>query len=57
MDARPVDLSAPARPATDWKVLYGELRQFAAYFDDQERAQQFAAKHHSDTIIPLAPVS
>ena len=56
MDARPVDLAAPRMVPTDWKVLYGELRQFAAYFDDQERARQFAAHHHSDTIIPLAPV-
>jgi hypothetical protein len=42
--------------ATDWKVLYGELRQFCAYFDDRGKAERFARDHHSDTIIPLAPV-
>ena len=56
IDARPVDLAAPAQRPTDWKVLYGELRQYKAYFDDYERALQFAAHHRSDTIIPLGPV-
>lgn len=33
------------RPS-DWKVLYGDRRQFAAYFTDQARAEHYAATHH-----------
>ena len=55
MDTRPVDLSAPSVQATDWKVLYGDKRQFVAYFDDHARALQFAAGHHG-VVIPLGPV-
>jgi len=54
MDARPVDLAAPQQQATDWKVLYGDRQQFAAYFPDYERAQQYAQTHHG-IVIPLAP--
>jgi hypothetical protein len=52
---KPVDLSAENRHATDWKVTYGDRGQFKAYFDDQARAQQFAA-HHAGVVIPLGPV-
>lgn len=55
IDARPVDLSAPQHQATDWKVLYGASHEFVAYFDDHERAMQYARTHHG-IIIPLAPV-
>lgn len=53
-DPRPVDLAAPHRPATDWKVLYGDREQFKAYFDDQEKANQYARTHHG-VVVPLAP--
>jgi nitrous oxide reductase accessory protein NosL len=55
-----VDLAAlqqprlPDRP-TDWKVLFGEGRQFAAYFDDRAKAEMFAARH-GGIIVPLGPV-
>ncbi len=52
---RPVDLAAPVMQPTDWKVLYGDRRQFKAYFDDRAKADQFAA-HHGGVIIPLGPV-
>lgn len=56
MNTLPVDLSAPHKQPTDWKVLYGELEQFVAYFADRAKAEQFARQHHAHTIIPLAPV-
>lgn len=53
MDTRPVDLGA--KVATDWKVVYGDRGQLAAYFNDQAKALQFAAHHHG-ILIALAPV-
>lgn len=41
---------------TDWKVVYGDRHQFAAYFGDRAKAEQFAADHHG-VIVPLAPVA
>lgn len=52
---KPVDLAAPPAQATDWKVLYGASREFAAYFNDRERALQYARTHHG-VVVPLAPV-
>jgi hypothetical protein len=49
---RPVDLAAPVAQATDWKVLYGDRHQFKAYFDDKEKATQYALTHHG-VVIPL----
>ena len=52
---RPVDLAAPVVQATDWKVAYGDKQQFAAYFPDKEKANQYALTHHG-IVVPLGPV-
>jgi hypothetical protein len=56
MTSLPVDLAPmPPMQATDWKVLYGASRELAAYFNDRERALQYARTHHG-VVVPLAPV-
>jgi hypothetical protein len=41
---------------TDYRVEYGDRRQFRAWFDDRARAVDFAARH-GGVIVPLVPAS
>lgn len=41
---------------TDWRVEYGERRQFRAWFDDQAHAVEFAVRH-GGIVVPLVPAN
>ena len=41
--------------ATDWRVEFGDRRQFRAWFDDQAHAVEFAVRH-GGVVVPLAVV-
>jgi hypothetical protein len=42
------------RLPTDFRVEYGDKRQFKAWFDDVAKAVEFAARHHG-VVVPLVP--